>query len=48
MFLPVSGPITNENVTNENVTKLGVVGVAVGLPWMWWIVRADPEPDSRS
>lgn len=27
---------------------LGIVGVAVGLLWMWRIVSADPEPDARS
>jgi hypothetical protein len=24
---------------------VGVIGIAVGLAWMWRILRADPEPD---
>jgi hypothetical protein len=27
------------------VPVVGVIGIAVGLAWMWRILRADPEPD---
>jgi hypothetical protein len=27
---------------------LGLAGLAVGLTWMWRIVRADRDPDARS
>jgi hypothetical protein len=35
--------------TVGDVTKgLGLAGLAVGLLWMWRIVRADRDPDARS
>ena len=37
------GPGVGDSVT----TWLGVVGMAVGLVWMWRIHRADPEPEAR-
>ena len=30
------------------VPAAGVLGPVIGLAWMWRILRADPEPDSRS
>lgn len=30
------------------VLGAGVLGLVIGLAWMWRILRADPEPDSRS
>lgn len=30
------------------VPAVGVFGLLFGLAWMWRILRADPEPDSRS
>jgi len=43
MYVPISGPITG-----ETLMALGFAGFGIGLLWMWRIVRADPEPDSRS
>jgi protein-S-isoprenylcysteine O-methyltransferase Ste14 len=30
------------------VPGAGVLGLIIGLAWMWRILRANPEPDSRS
>jgi protein-S-isoprenylcysteine O-methyltransferase Ste14 len=27
---------------------IGILGILVGLAWMWRIVRADPEPDTSA
>jgi hypothetical protein len=43
MYIEPQGPITD-----DTVMAFGLAGLAVGLLWMWRIVRADPEPDSRS
>jgi hypothetical protein len=30
------------------VPGAGVLGLVIGLAWMWRILRANPEPDTRS
>jgi hypothetical protein len=50
-FLFAAAPNTvydGPGVGDSVPTWLGVVGIAVGLVWMWRIHRADPEPDPRA
>ena len=42
MFIASPGPITL-----DTVITVGLAGLAVGLVWMWQILRADRDPDSR-
>jgi hypothetical protein len=42
------GPIGYIEPIDRVTTRLGLVGLAAGLFWMWRIVRADLDPDGRS
>jgi hypothetical protein len=44
----MGGPSFEPNLTEWILPGLGVLGILVGLAWMWRILRADPEPDSSA
>jgi hypothetical protein len=56
-FILVMGPNTIDPMMRPSglVTAMGIIvpgagaiGLLIGLAWMWRILRANPEPDSRS
>jgi hypothetical protein len=45
---PMGGPIFEPSLSGWILPGLGVLGILVGLAWMWRILRADPEPDTSA
>jgi hypothetical protein len=43
-----TGPLFEPSLPEWILPGLGVLGILVGLAWMWRILRADPEPDTSA
>jgi hypothetical protein len=51
LFLNLPNPIgtlAEPGLIDRIAPGIGILGILVGLAWMWRILRADPEPDTSA